>query len=143
MSRSWLVSQSGFPLLTPIVPFQDFGGLRDGLEYKFLDCIIATRLWTLEYLFRGNVIIHRAHKAIQGDYCHPRRRSWLRFPWLSPIRNSFELRGLCRRSYFGPRTCGRGITNVSKLAGLSIRVSPSHPYCPISGVCETVWNTSF
>ena len=33
---------------------------------------------------------------------------------LSPIRNPFELRGLCRRSYFG-------ITNVSKLAGISIR----------------------
>ena len=30
-------------------------------------------------------------------------------PWLSPIRNSSELRGLCRRSYFGPRTCGRRI----------------------------------
>ena len=39
-----------------------------------------------------------------------------------------ELRGLCRRSYFGPRTCGRGITNIPKCAGLSIRVSPSHPY---------------
>jgi len=46
--------------------------------------------WTLEYFA---VIIHRAHKAIQGDDCRPRRRSWLRFPWLSPIRNSFELRG--------------------------------------------------
>jgi hypothetical protein len=72
-------------------------------------------LWTLEYLFRSNLIIHRAHKAIQEDDCPPRRRSWLRFPWLSPIRNSFELRGLCCRSYFGPRTCDRGITNVSKL----------------------------
>jgi hypothetical protein len=30
-------------------------------------------LWTLEYLFRGNGIIHRAHKAIQGDDCRPRR----------------------------------------------------------------------
>jgi len=38
------------------------------------------QLWTLEYLFRGNVIIHRAHKAIQVDDCRPRRRSWLRFP---------------------------------------------------------------
>ena len=35
------------------------------------------------------VIIHRAHKEIQGDECRPRpsRRSWLSFPWLSPIRN--------------------------------------------------------
>jgi hypothetical protein len=29
-----------------------------------------------------------------------------RFPWLLPIRNSCELRGLCSHSYFGPRTCG-------------------------------------
>jgi len=69
---------------------------------------------------RGNGIIHRAHKAIQGDECRPRRMSLLRFPWLSPIRNSFELRGLCSRSYFGPRTC-----NVIEVA---IRVSSSHPY---------------
>ena len=27
-----------------------------------------------------------------------------RFPLLLPIRNSCELRGLCRHSYFGPRT---------------------------------------
>jgi len=54
---------------------------------------------------------------------------WLcvRSPWLTPIQNSSELLGLCRRSYFGPRTCVRGITNASKLAGLSIRNSPSHP----------------
>jgi hypothetical protein len=31
------MSESGFPLLTPNVPFQGF--MRDGLEYKFLDCI--------------------------------------------------------------------------------------------------------
>ena len=49
-------------------------------------------------------------------------------PWLAPIRNSSELRGLYCRSYFGPRTCGRGITSLAKCAGLSIRVSPSHPY---------------
>jgi len=69
----------------------------------------AHTLWTLE-LFRGNVGIHRAHKAIQVDGCRPRRMSLLRFPWLSSIRNSFKLRGLYRRSYFGPRTCGGGIT---------------------------------
>ena len=50
-----------------------------------------------------------------------------RFPWLLPIRNSCELRGLCSHSYFGPRTCGGGETNVIKVSGLSIRVSPSHP----------------
>ena len=47
---------------------------------------------------------------------------------VAPVWNSSELRGLCCRSYFGPRTCVRGITNMSKCAGLSIRVSPSHPY---------------
>ena len=45
-----------------------------------------------------------------------------------PIWNSSELRGLCRRSHLGSRTCVRGITNSSSCAGLSIRVSPSHPY---------------
>ena len=65
----------------------------------------------------GNGIIHSAHKAIQGDDCRPRRSSRLRFPWLTPIRNSFELRGLHRRPYFGPRTCGGGITNVIEVGG--------------------------
>jgi len=51
------------------------------------------------------------------------------FPWLFPIRNPCELRGLYRRSYFGPRTCGRSINHFSsKCSGFSIRVSPSHPY---------------
>ena len=36
MSRSWRGSQSGFPLLTPNVPFQGFARRS---EYKFLDCI--------------------------------------------------------------------------------------------------------
>jgi hypothetical protein len=49
-------------------------------------------------------------------------------PWLAPIRNSCELRVLCCRSCFGSRTCVRGITNSSRCAGFSIRVSPSHPY---------------
>ena len=66
---------------------------------------------------------------IQGDECRPRRSSWLRSPWLTPIQNSSKLRGLCRRSYFGPRTCGRGINQIHRIvSGLSIRVSPSHPY---------------
>jgi hypothetical protein len=50
-----------------------------------------------------------------------------RFPLLLPIRNPCELRGLCRRSYLGPRTFGGGETNVIEVSGLSIRVSPSHP----------------
>ena len=71
-----------------------------------LDCV------TLLLCVSGNGIIHRAHKAIQGDDCRQRRSSLLRSPWLTPIRNSSESRGHCRRSYFGPRTCGRGITNA-------------------------------
>jgi hypothetical protein len=35
----------------------------------------------------------------------------------SPIRNSSELRGLCRRSYFGPRTCGGEIPNIIEVSG--------------------------
>ena len=31
-------------------------------------------------------------KRFQGGDCCPRRVSWLRFPWLPPIRNSLELR---------------------------------------------------
>jgi hypothetical protein len=37
----------------------------------------------------GNVIIRKAQRAIQGDDCRPRRRSWPRFPLLAPIRDSF------------------------------------------------------
>ena len=78
--------------------------------------------------FRGNVIVYRAHNAIQVEDCRPRRRSWSRFPLTRSYPEPCELRGLCCRSYFGPRTCGRGITNIPKCAGISIRVSPSHPY---------------
>ena len=35
-------------------------------------------LWSC--LFRGNVIVYRAQKAIQVEECSPRRRSWTRFP---------------------------------------------------------------
>ena len=42
---------------------------------------------------------------------------------------STKLRGLCRRSYFGPRTSGGSINHFSlKCSGFLIRVSPSHPY---------------
>jgi hypothetical protein len=87
-------------------------------------------LWTLEQVFRSNVVIHRAHKAIQGDDCRSRRRSWLKFPWLSPIWNSFKLRGLYRRSYFGPRTCGGGITNVIEVIGALNQGFPFSPLLP-------------
>ena len=77
------------------------------------------------------------------------RMSLLRFPWLFPIRNPCELRGLYRRSYFGPRTCGRSINHFH----LSVRDSQSgFPHLiPIGGgvmrlshfICQTLWNTRF
>ena len=70
-------------------------------------------LWTLEWGVRGYVGIHRSQKATQVDDCRPRLMSFRRFPRLFPIRNPCELRGLCSRSYFGPRTCGRSINHFS------------------------------
>ncbi len=37
-------------------------------------------LWLCECLVRGNVLIYRVQKAIQGDDFRPRRRSWTRSP---------------------------------------------------------------
>ena len=50
-----------------------------------------------------------------------------RFPRLFPIRNPCELRGLCRRSYFGPRTCGRNITIVIEVGRA---LNPGFPFSP-------------
>ena len=48
------------------------------------------------------------------------------------------LSGLYRRSYFGLRTCGRGINQIHRsVSGLSIRVSPSHPYN--TGIAGLAW----
>ena len=49
-------------------------------------------------------------------------------PWLAPIRNSCELRGLCCRSCFGPRTCGRGITTIPKRFGA---LNQGFPFSPL------------
>jgi hypothetical protein len=46
---------------------------------------------------------------------------------LSPILNSSESRGLCCRSCFGPRTCGRGITNILKRFGALTQGFPFSP----------------
>jgi hypothetical protein len=97
--------------------------IHENLLQRYCIAVFVT-LWLC---VRGNGIIHRAHKAIQGDDCRPRRSSWLRFPWFTPILNSFELRCFYSRSYFGPRTCVGGITNFIEVDRLSIRVSPSHP----------------
>ena len=50
-----------------------------------------------------------------------------RFPLLFPIWNRCELRGLCRRSYFGPRTCDGSITiviEVGRALNLGFPFSP-------------------
>ena len=87
------------------------------LDFGLWSGYFAVTFWTLEWVVRGYVGIHRAQKAIQVDGCRPRQMSLRRFPQLFPIRNPYELRGLYRRSYFGPRTCGGGITNVIEVGG--------------------------
>jgi len=52
-----------------------------------------------------------------------------RFPLLLPIRNPCELRGLCRRSYFGPRTFGGSITNVIEVDRV---LNPGFPFSPLN-----------
>jgi hypothetical protein len=63
--------------------------------------------WTLEELFRGNGVTLRTQKVIQGgDNGHVGRPCQV--SPAPPCPELFcELRGLCRRSYFGPRTFGR------------------------------------
>ena len=86
-------------------------------------------LWTLECVFRGNVGIHRVPKAIQVDGIRPRRVSLLGFPFssLSGTFASLKLRGLCRRSYFGPRTCDGSITIVIEVGRA---LNPGFPFSP-------------
>jgi hypothetical protein len=52
-----------------------------------------------------------------------------RFPLLFPFRNSCELRGLCRHSYFGPRTFGGGETNVIEMVMSTFVFSSQHKEC--------------
>jgi hypothetical protein len=118
------------------------------LDFGLWSGYFAVTFWTLEWVVRGYVGIHRAQKAIQVDGCRPRQMSLRRFPQLFPIRNPYELRGLYCRSYFGPRTCGGGITNVIEVGGA---LNPGFPFSPIEGgvmrmshfICQTLWNTSF
>ena len=51
------------------------------------------------------------------------------FPPLFPIWNPCELRGLCRRSYFGPKTCGGSITNVIEVGRV---LNPGFPFSPLN-----------
>jgi len=63
----------------------------------------VSRLWTLECLFRSNVGIRRAHKAIQADGSRPRRGSWRGFPG-SPLSGTLSSYGASAVA----RTSGRG-----------------------------------
>ena len=71
-----------------------------------------------------------AHVGIHGS----------RFSWLTPIRNSFKLRGIYSRSYFGPRTCGGDITNVIEVGGVLNQGFPFSLLCcrqgnMVDGMC--------
>ena len=58
-------------------------------------------------LIRGNGVTLRTQKVIQGGDNGHVGRPWQVSP-APPCPELFcELRGLCRHSYFGPRTCGR------------------------------------
>ena len=52
-----------------------------------------------------------------------------RFPLLFPIQNLCELRGLCRRSYFRPMTCGGSITNNIEVGRA---LNPGFPFSPLN-----------
>ena len=64
-------------------------------------------LWTLEELFRGNGVICRTQRVIQGDdNGHVGRHCEVSLAPPCP-ELCCELRGFRRHSYPGPRTCGR------------------------------------
>jgi hypothetical protein len=74
-------------------------------------------LWTSQFSVENTFYIEstfyhlNTHSAGQGGGM--REREFVGNS-LAPVRNSSELRGLCCRSNFGPRTCGRSRTIVSK-----------------------------
>ena len=90
--RSERGSQSGFPLLTPIE-----GGVMQ------LSHFICQTLWNTSFyvvtlcvcVLSHRCLIGKQKKPIQGDDCRLRRVSWLRFPWLPPIRNSKQRNTHC------------------------------------------------
>jgi len=87
---------------------ESVSGLRDGWESRIgqhtLLCLIFCQrlLWTLEWVVRGYVGIHRAPKAIQVDGCLSRRTSLHRFPlalsYLEPLRVTGPLQSLVLRT---------------------------------------------
>ena len=74
----------------------------------------------MEELFRGNGVTLRTQKVIQGgDNGHVGRPCQVS-PAPPCPELCCELRGLCRHSYFGPRTCGRSEKPMSsKWRGLN------------------------
>jgi len=48
---------------------------------------------SVEFVVRGNVIVYRAQKAIQGEDCRPRQRSWPRFPLARSYPELFRVTG--------------------------------------------------
>ena len=93
---------------------REFYCQRQGLPTggSFSDAIAILCMWLCEkellksfgalvLCIRGNGIIHRAQKAIQGDDCRPRRRSWLRVSpgfLLSGTRLSYGASAVARTS---------------------------------------------
>ena len=74
--------------------------MRDDEPRPVFACLLAAFL-------RGNGVIHRTRKVIQvDDNGHVGRPCEVSLA--PPCPELFcELRGLCRHSYFGPRTCSR------------------------------------
>jgi hypothetical protein len=56
-------------------PYRLWGGLGWGIVLSFVFVVVypGVVLWTLEWQLRGNVIIHKAQKAIQAGDRRPRR----------------------------------------------------------------------
>jgi len=88
-------------------PPRTAAGLKNQVNHQSrlkLALVHAFGLWTLEELFRGNGVTLRTQKVIQGgDNGHVGRPCEV--SPAPPCPELFcELRGLCRHSYFGPRT---------------------------------------
>ena len=94
------------------------------------DVVSVTKVlkFSIQYsvmFIRGNGVTRRTQKVIQGgDNGHVGRPCEVSLA--PPCPELFcELRGLCRHSYFGPRTCGRSEkTKVIEVAGFQRNPSP-------------------
>ena len=86
-------------------------------------------LWTLECLFRGNVGIHRAPKAIQVDDSRPRRVSLIGFP-NSSLSGTLVSYGASAVT----RTSGRGHVEEAKTNVIEVGrvLNPGFPFSPLN-----------